>query len=181
MYFVSFFSHFASLFSLFAFRSILCQGYENSKDFVVYFFAALINSPEIRKVYSECFVFCGVFHENICKIHAKCETRKVYSQPNEGRCRTYVVVVFHRRANSNILHVVSIQSMIKYDRSLASDLDFWRIIDRFWSIKIEMTKMGAIDYRPSKNWKIDFLLLKCMIQWLELGKPGKSINFNHKM
>ncbi len=31
------------------------------------------NSHETRKVYSECFVFHGVFRENIRKIPAKCE------------------------------------------------------------------------------------------------------------
>ncbi len=41
------------------------------------------NSPEMRKVYSECFIFCGVFCENIREIPAKCEIRKVYNQPNE--------------------------------------------------------------------------------------------------
>ncbi len=35
----------------------------------------------MRKVYSECFVFCGVFHKNIHEIPAKCEIRKVYSRP----------------------------------------------------------------------------------------------------
>ncbi len=33
------------------------------------------------KVYSECFVFCGVFRKNIPEIPAKCEIRKVYSRP----------------------------------------------------------------------------------------------------
>ncbi len=44
---------------------------------MVYFFAALIkqNLHEMRKVYSECFVFCGVFCENTR------EMRKVYSRP----------------------------------------------------------------------------------------------------
>ncbi len=36
------------------------------------------NSHEMRKVYSECFVFCGVFHEYTR------EMRKMYSQPKAG-------------------------------------------------------------------------------------------------
>ncbi len=32
-----------------------------------------------------------------------------------------------------------------------SDLDFSRVRDRFWAIKIEMVKIGAISNRPSKN------------------------------
>ncbi len=32
----------------------------------------------MRKMYNKCFVFCGVFHENIHEIPAKCEIRKVY-------------------------------------------------------------------------------------------------------
>ncbi len=37
------------------------------------------------KVYSECFVFCGVFRENTREIPAKCEIRIVYSRPNNTR------------------------------------------------------------------------------------------------
>ncbi len=33
----------------------------------------------MRKVYSKCFVFHGVFCKNIHEIPAKCEIRKVYS------------------------------------------------------------------------------------------------------
>ncbi len=79
--------YFVSLFSLFAFGSILRQGWhshEKSKDFVVYFLAALIKH-EIRVKYEKCireyFVFCGVFCENICKISAKHEIWKVHRQP----------------------------------------------------------------------------------------------------
>ncbi len=39
------------------------------------------NLHEMRKVYSECFVFCGVFHKNNRKIPVKCEIRKEYSWP----------------------------------------------------------------------------------------------------
>ncbi len=39
------------------------------------------NSHELRKLYSECFVFRVVFRENIRKIPAKCEIRKVYCRP----------------------------------------------------------------------------------------------------
>ncbi len=39
------------------------------------------NLSEMRKVYSECFAFCGVFCENIHEIPAKCEIQKVYSRP----------------------------------------------------------------------------------------------------
>ncbi len=50
--------------------------YSRSKDSMVYFFTALIKheiSPEMRKAYSDCFTFHGVFCENIREI------RKVYS------------------------------------------------------------------------------------------------------
>ncbi len=36
------------------------------------------------KVYSEYFVFRGVFHENIHEVPAKCKIQKVYSQPKKG-------------------------------------------------------------------------------------------------
>ncbi len=55
-YFASFFSHFAPLFSLFAFCSIL---HKKSKDFVVYFFAALIKH--------EYFVFVVCFAKTLVK------------------------------------------------------------------------------------------------------------------
>ncbi len=42
------------------------------------------NSHEVQKVYSKCFVLCGVFCGNVSKIPAKCEIRKVYSQPHES-------------------------------------------------------------------------------------------------
>ncbi len=79
--------YFASLFSLFAFRSISRQSQhlrENSEGFYGLFFRGINktwNSHEIRKVYSECFVFRGVFRKNICEIPAKCEIRKVYNRP----------------------------------------------------------------------------------------------------
>ncbi len=73
---------FASLFLLFAFCSILYQGWhscEKYKGFCGLFFRGINktrNSHEIRKVYSECFIFCGVFCEkNISEIPAKCEAQ----------------------------------------------------------------------------------------------------------
>ncbi len=60
---------FMSRVPFFTFR-ILCQGRylcKKLKDFVIYFFAALLKH-EIRKVCSECFVFHGVFCENIREI-----------------------------------------------------------------------------------------------------------------
>ncbi len=81
-----FFSLFVSLFWLFAFRSILLK---KSKDFVVYFFAVLIKYEihiKYKKcIYSECFVFPGVFCKNICEILAKCKIRKVYSRPMKSK------------------------------------------------------------------------------------------------
>ncbi len=65
-YLASLFSCFARLFSLFAFHSVSPQGWhscEKSKNFVVYFFAALIKH-EIRMKYEKCiasvlyFVVC---------------------------------------------------------------------------------------------------------------------------
>ncbi len=68
-------------FSLLAFCSISQQVRhlrEKLEDFVVYFFAALIKH-EIPLKCEKCIV-CGVFRENIRKVHAKCEVRKVYSR-----------------------------------------------------------------------------------------------------
>ncbi len=48
------------------------------KGFCGLFFCGInktLNSPEMRKVYSEYFIFYGVFSENIHKM------RKAYSQP----------------------------------------------------------------------------------------------------
>ncbi len=70
-YFVSLFSHFAPLFLLFTFHSILGlsrHSCEKSKDFVVYFFAALIKHKIHMKwenMISECFVFCGVLRKHL--------------------------------------------------------------------------------------------------------------------
>ncbi len=52
------------------------------KGFCALFFCRINktrNSHEIRIVYSECFVFHGMFRENICEIPSKCEIRKVHS------------------------------------------------------------------------------------------------------
>ncbi len=82
-YFAPLFSHFAPLFLLFALRSISRNGRhsrENSKGFHDLFFRGINktrNSSEMRKMYSECFAFCGVFYE----IPVKCEKWKVYSWP----------------------------------------------------------------------------------------------------
>ncbi len=67
-YFTSLFSHFAPLFSLFAFCTRKVKGFRGL------FFHSINktwNSHEIWKVYSKCFVFCDVFRENIRKIPAK--------------------------------------------------------------------------------------------------------------
>ncbi len=39
------------------------------------------NLYDIRKVYSEYFIFRGAFRKNIREIPVKCEIRKVYSRP----------------------------------------------------------------------------------------------------
>ncbi len=39
----------------------------------------------MRKVYSKCYAFRGVFHEKILEIPAICEIRKVYSRPYEAQ------------------------------------------------------------------------------------------------
>ncbi len=57
------FLHFASHFSLFAFRSILCWGrhsHRKSKDFKVYFFAALIKRKICIK-YEKCILSISYF------------------------------------------------------------------------------------------------------------------------
>ncbi len=82
-YFTSLFSHFAPpfRFSHFVPGSAFAQ---KLTGFHGLFFCGINktqNAHEIQKVYSKCFLFCGVFCENIRKIPAKCEVRKVYSQP----------------------------------------------------------------------------------------------------
>ncbi len=63
---------------------ISCQGRRlcrKSKDFVVYFFEALIKH-EIRMKYEKCIGSVSYFvvrFENTCEIPVKCEIRKVYS------------------------------------------------------------------------------------------------------
>ncbi len=75
--------YFASLFSLFTFRSILCQSRhlrEKSKDFVVYFFAALIKH-EIRMKYGKCIVSILYFVVCFVKTFAKYPQNAKY-----GKC-----------------------------------------------------------------------------------------------
>ncbi len=60
-------------FTTFRARVDICR---KVKRFCVLFFHGINetrNSHEIRKVYSECFVFRGVYRENIRKILVKCE------------------------------------------------------------------------------------------------------------
>ncbi len=78
-YFKSLFSHFAPLFSLFAFCAWVSIPAKSQR--ILWFIFCGINKTrnlhEIRKVYNECFVFRGVFCENIGKIPAKYEIQKV--------------------------------------------------------------------------------------------------------
>ncbi len=83
-YFASLFSCFVSLFSLFAFLSISYQGRHSpkkSKDFGVYFFAALIKH-KIRMKCEECTV--SVLYFVVCFAKNTREMRKVYSRPNRN-------------------------------------------------------------------------------------------------
>ncbi len=94
-YFASRFSRFASVFhflhfapglaiarKVIGFRSLFFRGINKTQ-----------NSHEIRKVYSECCIFCGIFCENIREIPVKCEIRKVYSagliKKFEKKCRKF--------------------------------------------------------------------------------------------
>ncbi len=83
-YFVSLFSRFAPLLSLFAFRSISHEGWhlcEKSMDFVVYLFAALIKH-KIRMKYEKyrmsvcCILRCFAKNPQNAKY-----IRKIYSRP----------------------------------------------------------------------------------------------------
>ncbi len=61
---------FCDPFFAFAFQSISRQSrlsFEKSKDFVVYFFVTL-TKHEMRIMYSECFIFRGVFCKNTRKM-----------------------------------------------------------------------------------------------------------------
>ncbi len=54
---------------------------QNLKGFYGLFFCGInktLNSQEMRKVYSECFVFHCVFHRK----HCECKMREVYRGPN---------------------------------------------------------------------------------------------------
>ncbi len=81
-YFASLFSHFVPLVLLFAFPSFSHQSWhlcEKSKDFIVYFFTALIKHEicmKYERCVVDCFVFCGLFCENTRKIPVKCEYEK---------------------------------------------------------------------------------------------------------
>ncbi len=74
-YFAPLFSRFAPLFSLFAFHTILCLGRhsrKNSKDFVVYFFAALIK----HKIRMKCESVQGVLTEwKVCEKYGTSQLR----------------------------------------------------------------------------------------------------------
>ncbi len=96
-YFASLFSHFAALFLLFEFHSISRQGWhsgENSKDFVVYFFAALIKH-EIRMKCGKCIMSVSYFivFRKKHSWNAKCEKciaaitsgREVCNSPERGK------------------------------------------------------------------------------------------------
>ncbi len=77
------FLHFAPLFLFFAFCARVGIRAKSQK-FRSLFFCGINktqNLYELWKVYRECFVFRRVFGENIYEIPAKCEIRKVYSQP----------------------------------------------------------------------------------------------------
>ncbi len=83
-YFTSLFLLFVPHFSLFAFCSISRQGRHSrgkSKDLVIYFFAALIKY-DIRMKYEKCIASVKYFVACFAKTLAKCEVRKMYSQPN---------------------------------------------------------------------------------------------------
>ncbi len=69
----------------------------------------------MKCVYSECFVFHGVLRENIREIHAKCEIRKVYSQPN----RFYTLY-----ANERMTCLAD--WMQKNTRSVRQSYGYWR-------------------------------------------------------
>ncbi len=81
-YFAPLFSHFTSHFSVFTFCSISCQSrhsHKKSKDFAVYFFAALIKH-EIRMKCEKCLVSVSYFM--VCFTKNIQDIQKVYSQSN---------------------------------------------------------------------------------------------------
>ncbi len=78
-YFASLFSRFALLFSFFHFAAF------RPRVGIRLFFRRINetrHSHKTQNVYSECFIFHGVFCENISKIPPKCEIRKVYGRPD---------------------------------------------------------------------------------------------------
>ncbi len=82
-YFASLFSRFAFLFSLFVFHSISHQGWpsrEKSKNFVVYFFTALIKH-EIRMKYKKFIASISYYMVCFVKTFAKYKIGKVYNRP----------------------------------------------------------------------------------------------------
>ncbi len=95
-YFTPLFSHFAPIFSLFAFCSNLRQcwhSHENSKDFMIYFFATLIKH-EICMKCKKCMISVSYFV--VCIMKNTREMRKVYSQP----------YTFNHRNNVQILPII---------------------------------------------------------------------------
>ncbi len=117
MYFASLFSHFASLFSLFAFHSILRQSRrsrENSKDLVVYFFAALIKH-EICMKCEKCIESVSYFM--ISKM------RKVYSRPNES-------------LSTHHSHFPRVLSFRQFSRIVCSGLQSYRVRCRLLALQL---------------------------------------------
>ncbi len=102
-YFVSLFSHPFFHFSHFTAFALGPAFMWKVKDFILFFrgINKTRNSHEIRKVYSECFVFCGVFRENIREILVKCEIQRVYSRPNKCKELFFTKVVSLLFANIN--------------------------------------------------------------------------------
>ncbi len=74
-YFVSLYSLFTPLFSHFVPGSAFTRKVKGFRGSFFHGINKTWNSYEMRKVYSECFVFCGVF---FAKILAKCKMRKVH-------------------------------------------------------------------------------------------------------
>ncbi len=69
-------------------------------------------------------------------IRTKFILHKIFSQMSILSSKETSYMFFNLHSKMTLLH---------------RDLDFWRITDRFWSVKIEIAKIGAIDNRPSKN------------------------------
>ncbi len=60
-------------------------------------------------------------------------------------------------------------------------IDFDRLKSKWQKSVRSIIGHQKIENQKIENQKIDFLSLKSMIHGLELGKLGKSINFNHEM